>query len=346
MAAPLVCVGRGVHATASPPFPLPADGAAVPVDALWSGETSTRDPAFCEFLADLSDGAFLGELHLTFPPFSPPAVSAPGVWNLVGDRAFAREHAEAWNYLSTSSPNHALKAFERRLYLDHVGDVFDELPRGAPVLDLGGGIGRFAVEWLRKGLNVTLVDANEGSLGLALGHLAREGGTFALRHLAAEDLSHLPDATYYAISAMEVFCYLSEPARGFAEAARVLRPGGSLVLSVESPVGSLDPAERHSREAIAAVQSRTELARENDVWVRYFTETSLRAALESAGLTVERIIGTHYLTDGPMHHLVDVDRLGDPIYEDALIELERLLATSRRWAGAARALLAVARKPA
>lgn len=345
MSPTLLRVGRGLHATASPPFALPPLGEWAPVEALWSGPLSTRDPAFCEFLANLSDGAFLGELRLEFPPYAAPTISAPGVWNLVGDRAFAREYAESWNYLSPSSPNFALKAFERRLYLEHVGDVFEALPRGAPVLDVGGGIGRFAVEWLSRGLNVTLVDANEQALALALGHLARTGGSFVMRHLAAEDLSALPADAYYAVSAMEVFCYLSEPARGFAEAWRVLRPGGVLVLSVESPVGSLDPAERHSREAIAAVQSRTELARENDVWVRYFTETTLRAALESAGFTVERIVGTHYLTDGPMHHLVDVDRLGDRTYEDALIELERLLAASRRWAGAARALLAVARKP-
>ena len=164
-------------------------------------------------------------------------------------------------------------------------------------------------------------------------------------HLAAEDLSPLENGHFYLASAMEVFCYLSDPAEGMREAARVLRPGGLLVCSVESGVGSLDPAQRNDRGAIEEALKRSELSVEGDMWVRYFTADSLRDALTGAGLEVEAIMGTHYLPDGPMHRLVDFDRLGDPDYDAALLKLEEELAGSEKWRDAARAWVAVARKP-
>ena len=312
---------------------------------LWSGSLDTSDTAFRALLGDLSAAHGRGAGQLRFPPFTEPEISEPGAWNLRGDVRFASEFPDAWDTLSPDSPNFALKAFERRLYLAHLGAELEALPRGASVLDVGGGIGRFACEWLDRGHSVTLVDANAQALGLALGHLARIGGQFRLLHLAAENLFPLADESFFAVSAMEVFCYLSDPERGFREAARVLRPGGVLFASVESPVGALPLGERHSREAIAAIQGRTEQAIENDTWVQYFTPERLRDVCRTVGLVAERIVGTHFLTDGPMHHLVEVERLGDPAYEAALIELERHLAVSPRWGNAGRAWLLVARKP-
>jgi SAM-dependent methyltransferase len=326
-------------------LPLAADGSPVDVRTLWSGSASTRDPAYCAFLSDLSAAAKAGQVTLEFPPFETPVLQEPGAWNLIGDAAFAEEYPDAWDTLSESSPNYALKRFERRLYLSHLTSWLESLPNGADVLDVGGGIGRFSQEWLRRGYRTSLSEPNGGALALALGHLARQGGAFSLWQLAAESLTPFADERFHLVSAMEVLCYLSDPQRGFGEAARVLRRGGLFVASVESPVGSLEPGVKHSLDAIAAAQSVTEQAREGDLWVRYFTAERLRAACESAGLVVETIIGTHYLTDGPLHHAVDVDRLGDAEYEEGLIGVEHVLAGSTRWASAARAWLVVARKP-
>ncbi len=316
-----------------------------PVTDLWSGELDTRNSAFAQYLSDLSEAARGGEIALRFPPHKTPQVSEPGAWNLVGDVAFSREYPLSWNYLDPRSPNYDLKQFSKHLYLHRMRRWFEEVPAGAPVLDLGGGIGRFAQLWLERGHAVTLADPNESALVIALGHLARTGGRFDLCHLAAEDLAPLADESFWAVTAMEVFCYLSDAAEGIAEAARVLRPGGVLMCSVESPVGTLNPAQSHSREEIEAVMGTTELRVDGDMWVKYFTSDGLRAAMESAGLEVELVFGTHYLPDGPMHALVDFDRLSDPNYEQALLQLETLLEGSDRWHNAARAWAAVARKP-
>lgn len=321
------------------------DGPFQHVHELWPGKARTSDPDFAEFLVDLSESARGGETELRFPPHAAPALEPPGRWNIEGDERFAQEYPLSWNYLDERSPNFALKQLEKRIYLERLERWLDELPTGAQVLDLGGGIGRFAVEWLRRGLAVSLADPNAGALVLALGHLARAGGRFDLWHCAAESLAPMPDESFWAISAMEVFCYLSVPAMGMREAARVLRPGGILMLSVESPIGSLDPGVPHSRDELERALEQESRSAEGDVWVHYFTPESLRRTLVEAGFEVEAIMGTHYLPDGPMHHLVDFDRLGDPDYERALISLEHLLEGSSRWTHAARAWVAVARKP-
>jgi SAM-dependent methyltransferase len=169
-------------------------------------------------------------------------------------------------------------------------------------------------------------------------------GRFALHQLAAENIESLPTGHFHAVSAMEVFCYLSTPRDGMAEAARVLRPGGWLFASVESPIGSLEPHVQHSRDALDEALKLDRQAIEDDMWVRYFTPDTLREEIQSVGLEVEAIIGTHYLPDGPMHHLVDIERLGEPAYESALIELERLLQDSNQWKDAPRAWVVVAKK--
>ena len=233
-----------------------------------------------------------------------------------------------------------------------MGFVELAVPRSAPrdepwdvELDLGAGIGRFSHAWLERDWNVTLCDPNAAALVLALSHLAPLNGRFAIHHLAAENIAPLPDNHFHAVSAMEVFCYLSNPRDGMAEAARVLQPGGWLFASVESPIGSLEPHVRHSREAIDEALTRDRLEIEHDTWVRYFTPDTLKQTMESVGLRVDSVIGTHYLPDGPMHHLVDVSRLGESDYESALIELEHQLQDSAKWKDAARAWVVVAQKP-
>jgi ubiquinone/menaquinone biosynthesis C-methylase UbiE len=320
------------------PLSIPADSFVALKDLVNGGCSEA-------LLADLSAAASCGEIEIRFPPHQPPVLSEPGRWNLVGDQRFASEHPKSWDYLAAESPNFGLKHLQRCIYVDRFQPWLEQLAFGAAVLDMGGGIGRFALEWLERGHAVTLCDANEEALVTALGHLARQGGRFGLWHLSAEDLHPFEDEQFWAVSALELFCYLSCPEEGMREAARVLKPGGLLLASVESPVGSLDPGRVCTPEDAENALKNTENRQEGDLWVRYFTQEGFKSALEGAGFVVEAVFGTHYLPDGPLHRLLEFDRFADPAYVDSVLKLERLLNESEQWGPYPRAWTAVARKP-
>lgn len=97
-------------------------------------------------------------------------------------------------------------------------------------VDLGTGTGRtlelFAPRYAR-GLGI---DVNQAMLSLARANLARAGLSQAqVRHGDIYNLS-LPDASADAVVMHQVLHYLSEPGIAITEAARVLVPGGKLLI--------------------------------------------------------------------------------------------------------------------
>jgi SAM-dependent methyltransferase len=139
---------------------------------------------------------------------------------------------------------------------------------GSHVLELGCGTGRFLGRLADQGVEVCGADGHLDLLGLA----AERPGAAALVHA---DLTRLPvlDEEVDLVVALDVLEHV-EPGPFLGEVVRVLRPGGSFVLSVPaSPLlwSRLDEAAGHR--------------------CRY-TLGSLRRELEEAGLRLAR--WTHY----------------------------------------------------
>src|SRR6202161_3959946 len=104
-----------------------------------------------------------------------------------------------------------------------------ETPRGR-LLDIGTGTGR-VLELLAPRVAQGLgVDASKTMLALARARLARAGLTHAAVRLA--DMYRLPlaDASFDIAVLQMVLHYAEDPAGVLAEAARVLRPGGKLIV--------------------------------------------------------------------------------------------------------------------
>lgn len=100
------------------------------------------------------------------------------------------------------------------------------LQPGERLLDLGAGTGRYVLEAARRGAVVTGVDASAGMLGVARSRVD------SAVTLVQADLASLPfeDASFAAVLAVTSLCFVSQPDVVLREAARVLRPGGRLVL--------------------------------------------------------------------------------------------------------------------
>jgi len=97
------------------------------------------------------------------------------------------------------------------------------------VLDAGAGDGRPAVELSAEGVRMTALDLSASMLGLA-----RERARSAEVPLEASqgEIESLPfpPATSHQVVVVPVLCFLPEPHTALLELARVLKPGGSLIV--------------------------------------------------------------------------------------------------------------------
>ena len=125
------------------------------------------------------------------------------------------------------------------------------LPRGAKVLDAGCGTGNVARALaVRHGLNVTGIDILRFNIAEAKRRSANCGLTRTTRFQIG-DYHRLPfeDDSFDGLYTMETFVHSANPEAALAEFARVLKPGGKLVMFEYSRT----PDKQVSAEANAAV---------------------------------------------------------------------------------------------
>ncbi|MCC7275169.1 MAG: metalloregulator ArsR/SmtB family transcription factor [Alphaproteobacteria bacterium] len=98
------------------------------------------------------------------------------------------------------------------------------------LLDIGTGTGRIVELLGRRGVRAVGVDLSRDMLGVARANLERADLRHCqVRYADAYQLP-MPAASFDAVTIHQVLHYLDDPGEAIAEAARVLRPGGRLVV--------------------------------------------------------------------------------------------------------------------
>lgn len=113
---------------------------------------------------------------------------------------------------------------------------------GLEVLEIGVGMGADFVRWLRAGARAHGVDLTERAVELTRLRAAKEGFHAEVREGDAENLP-FEDHTFDLVYSWGVLHHTPDTRRAFAEATRVLRPGGRLKAMIY---------HRHSWVALAA----------------------------------------------------------------------------------------------
>ncbi|HZT65339.1 MAG TPA: methyltransferase domain-containing protein [Acidimicrobiales bacterium] len=156
---------------------------------------------------------------------------------------------------------------------------------GDRVLDLGCGAGRHAYESMRRGATVIALDASDSELKDVAGTMAaliEQGEGPGGGGVVNGDGLHLPfpDSSFDRIIAAEVLEHIPADTGAIGELARVLRPGGTMAVTVP----------RFGPELVNWVLSDAYHSVEGG-HVRIYRRSALGARLAAAGL---RVTGSHH----------------------------------------------------
>lgn len=166
----------------------------------------------------------------------------------------------------------ALGAVTERLERTAVLELAGPLD-GRDLLDVGCGDGALAAAAARAGARVTGLDRSADVLAVARARAAAGGLAVELQVGDARSLP-FPAGRFDVVVAVTVLCFVDDPARAIGEMARVLRPGGVLVVG-ELGRWSAWAAWRRLRSWFAPTAWRR---------ARFWSTGELRALVAGAGL--------------------------------------------------------------
>ncbi len=147
------------------------------------------------------------------------------------------------------------------------------------LVDLGAGAGRMLTLIGRRATSAIGLDLSQQMLNIARARVAEAGLDFELRH---GDIfaTRLPDASADLVIVHQVLHYLSDPAAAVAEAARLVEPGGRLLIVDFAP---------HDLEYLRAAHQHRRLG---------FSSEEMARWLEAAGLQPPQVIDLPPSRDG------------------------------------------------
>jgi SAM-dependent methyltransferase len=250
-------------------------------------------------------------------------------------------------------------------------NILRHLPRNAAsrCLDVGCGTGRWGLRLARSGYAVDFLDISQKMLDQAAAKLAAIGGEgvqldclgAALRketelrpggglfwHASLDDLSPLPGNSYdFIVGQGDALNCAEKPGRSFKELARLLKPGGVMLLSVDNRLQGMRQYLRTGDAAGLEEFLRSGLTRwitdvpEERYPITMFTPGQIRAMCRTRKLELLGLIGKTVL---PLRQFKEL--LAVPEKREILLRLEESLHGEEALLGNAPHLEFAARKTA
>lgn len=177
---------------------------------------------------------------------------------IVAAQRYFADHAEKWNELRTLHVED--KAVETALKAIIKDRVFQS------AVDLGTGTGRVLEMIAPQILSGVGIDRNVEMLSLARTALSNAGHTHC--HVQQDDILglSLPSGQQDLVTVHQVLHYLNEPGTAIREAARILRPGGLLIVVDFAP---------HNEEFLREAHAHIRLGIHDDEMAEWFSASGL-----------------------------------------------------------------------
>ena len=237
--------------------------------------------------------------------------------------AFSRVAAEWWDPRGKFAPLHRFNPtrlqFVRELALDRFGrDPAAARPfEGLRLLDIGCGGGLLSEPMTRLGFAVTGVDASARNVGVARAHADAAGLLIDYRCATAESLLDAGERPFDLVLNMEVIEHVAEPGAYLRDTARLVAPGGAMVVATLN----------RTLKALAFAKVGAEyvlrwLPRGAHDWRKFLKPEELRAFLAGEpGLAVRGPVGVSYQplgdswrlsADSDVNYMMVVERAAVP----------------------------------
>ncbi len=233
--------------------------------------------------------------------------------------------------LPANTSRRSLRLVSSRLARQVVLDAVRDLPLGPlpwRILDAGGGGGLYAADLAGLGHNVCIVDISAGMLRQASQHLTAANLRDRVQLVKADvcDLGVLEDRPFDLVLAVgDVLSYCDDAEKALSEFARLTRPGGMLLMEVESRFGAIRTGRRgRSLEEVyrTFLRGHASLPDEADVHIRLFDPAEARLMLHKTdwrvvhqwpGAICWALMGSHALqemgsTDEGYQRLLQMER--------------------------------------